>query len=160
MTNVTFKGSAVKLGGTFPKVGDKAKDFTLVKNDLSELKLSDLHGKRVVLNIFPSLDTGVCATSVRKFNEKAVSMPDTVVLAISKDLPFASGRFCSTEGIKNVTTLSAFRNNTFATDYGVELIDSPLKGLMSRAVIVIDKDGVVTHAELVSEITNEPNYSV
>lgn len=160
MTNVTFKGSAVKLGGTFPKVGDKAKDFTLVKNDLSELKLSDLHGKRVVLNIFPSLDTGVCATSVRKFNEKAVSMPDTVVLAISKDLPFASGRFCSTEGIKNVTTLSAFRNNTFATDYGVELIDSPLKGLMSRAVIVIDKDGIVTHAELVSEITNEPNYSV
>lgn len=160
MTNVTFKGSAVKLGGTFPKVGDKAKDFTLVKNDLSELKLSDLHGKRVVLNIFPSLDTGVCATSVRKFNEKAVSMPDTVVLAISKDLPFASGRFCSTEGIKNVTTLSAFRNNAFATDYGVELIDSPLKGLMSRAVIVIDKDGIVTHAELVSEITNEPNYSV
>ncbi|MEG1648969.1 MAG: thiol peroxidase [Rikenellaceae bacterium] len=159
MINTTFKGTAVKLGGTFPKVGDKAKDFTLVKSDLSEIKLSDLHGKRVVLNIFPSLDTGVCATSVRKFNEKAASMPNTVVLAISKDLPFASGRFCAAEGIKDVITASAFRNHTFATDYGVDLLDSPLKGLLARAVIVIDHNGVITHTQLVSEITTEPDYS-
>lgn len=144
--------------GNFPQIGDQAKDFTLVKSDLSELALSSLQGKKVILNIFPSLDTAVCAMSVRKFNELAAQMDNTVVLAISKDLPFAHGRFCTTEGIQNVTGLSAFRNSSFSDDYGVNMTDGPLAGLFARAVVIIDEKGKVKYTELVPEISQEPDY--
>lgn len=158
MTTVTLKGSAVTVDGNFPQRGDKAPEFTLVKSDLSELALSSLRGKKVILNIFPSLDTQVCATSVRKFNELAARMDNTVVLAISKDLPFAHARFCTTEGIENVIPLSAFRNPSFGVDYGVALVDGPLAGLLARAVITLDEEGNVVYSQLVSEITEEPDY--
>lgn len=148
----------VKVNGHFPGKGENAAEFTLVKSDLSEFSLSALKGKKVLLNIFPSLDTPVCATSVRKFNTLAASKADTTVLAISKDLPFAHGRFCSTEGIENLITLSAFRNTTFGKDYGVEIGDGPLAGLLARAVVIIDENGTVTYSELVPEITSEPDY--
>ena len=158
MTTVTLKGNTVHVKGNFPKTGDQAPEFTLVKSDLSELALSSLKGKKVVLNIFPSLDTPVCAMSVRQFNKLASGMHNTVVLAISKDLPFAHARFCTTEGIENVIGLSAFRNTTFAEDYGVALSDGPLAGLLARAVIILDEQGKVIYTELVPEITHEPNY--
>lgn len=158
MTTVTLGGNKVNVKGNFPKTGEQAKEFSLVKSDLSELALSSLKGKKVVLNIFPSLDTKVCAMSVRKFNDMASKMHNTVVLAISKDLPFAHARFCSTEGIENVIGLSAFRNNSFGEDYGVALADGPLAGLFARAVIVLDEQGKVIYTELVPEITHEPNY--
>ena len=140
MATVTLGGNAVKVEGNFPQVGATAPAFTLVKNDLSEFSLQDVKGKKVVLNIFPSLDTAVCATSVRKFNELAAKMDNTVVLAISKDLPFAQARFCTTEDIENVEVLSAFRNTS------------------ARAVVVLDETGKVVYSELVPEITTEPNY--
>lgn len=158
MAIVTLGGNKVNVKGSFPKIGDQAKEFTLVKSDLSELSLSSLKDKKVVLNIFPSLDTRVCALSVRKFNDMASKMSNTVVLAISKDLPFAHARFCSTEGIENVTGLSAFRDTTFGEDYGVALIDGPLAGLLARAVIVLDEHGKVIYTELVPEISHEPDY--
>lgn len=158
MATVTLGGATVHVKGNFPKTGAKAPEFTLVKSDLSELSLSSLKGKKVVLNIFPSLDTKVCAMSVRKFNDLASKMKNTVVLAISKDLPFAHARFCSTEGIENVIGLSAFRNASFGEDYGVALADGPLAGLLARAVIVLDEEGKVVYTELVPEITHEPNY--
>lgn len=158
MATVTLGGNKVNVKGNFPKVGEQAKEFTLVKSDLSELSLSSLKGKKVVLNIFPSLDTKVCAMSVRKFNDMASKMNNTVVLAISKDLPFAHARFCSTEGIENVVGLSAFRNATFGEDYGVALVDGPLAGLLARAVVILDEHGKVIYTELVPEITHEPNY--
>ena len=158
MATTKFKGTPVKIEGEFIKVGDMAPDFELVKNDLSTLSLKDLKGKNVILNIFPSLDTGVCATSVRKFNELASQLKDTVVLAISKDLPFASGRFCSVEGIENVTPLSDFRKTDFDKNYGVVMADGPLAGLLARSVVVIDKEGKVIYTELVPEIVEEPNY--
>lgn len=158
MATVTLGGNQVNVKGNFPKVGDQAKEFTLVKSDLSELTLSSLKGKKVVLNIFPSLDTKVCAMSVRKFNDMASKMHNTVVLAISKDLPFAHARFCSTEGIENVIGLSAFRNASFGEDYGVAIADGPLAGLLARAVVILDEHGKVTYTELVPEITHEPNY--
>ena len=158
MTKIAFKGDPVLTSGSLPKVGEKAPDFTLVSSELSEVKLSDYKGKNVVLNIFPSLDTGVCAASVRKFNEEAGALNNTVVLGISSDLPFAAGRFCSTEGIKNTTTLSVFRNDSFAKDYGVYMTDGPLKGLTSRAVVVINPEGNVVYNEMVPEITQEPDY--
>ncbi|CDA22390.1 probable thiol peroxidase [Bacteroides sp. CAG:144] len=130
----------------------------MVKGDLSTLKNDDLTGKRIVLNIFPSLDTSVCATSVRKFNQLAAQMDNTVVLAVSKDLPFAQGRFCTTEGIDNVIPVSAFRSAEFGKDYGVGLIDGPLAGLLSRAVVVLDESGQIIYEELVPEITHEPDY--
>lgn len=136
-----------------------APDFTLVAQDLSEIRLSDYKGKRVVLNIFPSLDTDVCAASVRRFNIKAASMPDTVVICVSMDLPFAAARFCSINGIKNVVTGSAFRSN-FGKTYGIELADGPLAGLMARGLVIIDRDGKVIGNELVKEITNEPDYNL
>ena len=148
----------MKLAGEFVKVGAEAPDFELVKTDLSVCRLKDLRGKTVVLNIFPSLDTGVCATSVRKFNQLAASLPDTVILAISKDLPFAHARFCTTEGIQNVIPLSDFRVSDFDSNYGVCMADGPLKGLLARAVVVIGKDGKVVYTELVPEITQEPDY--
>ena len=158
MSTITFQGTNVNTNGQLPATGSAAPDFRLVKTDLSELALSELKGKRVVLNIFPSADTDVCAMSVRKFNKDAASLENTVVLAISKDLPFAQARFCTTEGIKNVITLSAFRDTTFENAYGVLMIDGPLQGLLSRAVVVIDESGKVIYTEQVPEITQEPNY--
>lgn len=158
MTTVTLAGNAFQVNGDFLKSGVEAPDFTLVKSDLSELSLNSLKGKKVVLNIFPSLDTAVCATSVRKFNEMAAKLNNTVVLAISKDLPFAHGRFCTTEGIENVIALSAFRNTTFGNDYGVALAEGPLAGLFARAVVVLDENGKVIYSQLVPEITTEPDY--
>lgn len=158
MATVTLAGNTFKVNGEFLKSGAQAPNFTLVKSDLSELSLNSLKGKKVVLNIFPSLDTAVCATSVRKFNEMAAKLNNTVVLAISKDLPFAHGRFCTTEGIENVITLSAFRNTTFGEDYGVALAEGSLAGLFARAVVVLDENGKVIHSQLVPEITTEPDY--
>lgn len=158
MSKVTFKGTNVNISGNLPKVGTAAPDFTLVKDDLSELSLADLKGKHVVLNIFPSLDTGVCAASVRKFNQEASKMNNTVVLAVSADLPFASGRFCTIEGIKNVIPVSVYRNPEFAKNYGVLMTDGPLKGLLARSVVVVDPKGNISYTELVPEITQEPNY--
>lgn len=159
MSKTAFKGSTVNLAGEFIKAGTIAPEFTMVKGDLSQFKLSDAKGKFVVMNIFPSLDTGVCATSVRKFNQLAAKMHNTVVLAISKDLPFAQGRFCTTEGIENVIPLSDFRNpSDFDSKYGVLIADGPLSGLLARAVVVVNPEGEVIYTELVSEITQEPNY--
>ncbi|NLZ94514.1 MAG: thiol peroxidase [Bacteroidales bacterium] len=158
MTKITFKGNLVNTSGTLPKVGERAPKFKLVNSSLEEVRLLDYKGKNVVLNIFPSLDTGVCAASVRKFNKDAGSLDNTVVLGISSDLPFASGRFCSTEGIENTTTLSVFRNDKFAKDYGVLLVDGPMKGLTARAVVVVNPEGKVIYNQLVPEITEEPDY--
>ena len=158
MATTNFKGQPVKLIGEFIQVGKVAPDFELVKTDLSSFSLKDLNGKNVILNIFPSLDTSVCATSVRKFNKMGAGLKDTVVLAISKDLPFAHARFCTTEGIDKVITLSAFRCSCFEDKYGMLMVDGPLKGLLARGVIVVDEAGKVVYEELVSEITNEPNY--
>ncbi|MDD2328151.1 MAG: thiol peroxidase [bacterium] len=158
MANITFKGNPVHTIGELPQKGSKAPDFKLVRGDLSEAGLSDFKGKYVVLNIFPSLDTGVCAASVRRFNKDATSLTNTVVLGISADLPFAAGRFCSTEGIENVVTLSCFRDESFGKDYGLLMTDGPLKGLLARAVVVVDPEGKVVHTELVPEIAQEPDY--
>lgn len=141
-----------------PEVGSQAPDFTLVKSDLSEISLSDYKGKNIVLNIFPSIDTGVCAASVRRFNKDAAALNNTVVLAISADLPFAAGRFCGAEGIENVVTASVFRNPEFSKNYGLLITDGPLKGLLARAVVVINPEGKVAYTELVPEIAQEPNY--
>lgn len=155
----TFKGNAVQLDGTLIAKGNTAPQISLVKNDLSSFTLDDCKGKRVIMNIFPSIDTGVCATSVRKFNQFAASLPDTIVLCISRDLPFAQGRFCAAEGIENVVVLSDFRRtSTFGTDYGLQMADGPLAGLLARAVVVVAPDGKVSHVEVVPEITTEPDY--
>ena len=157
--NVTFKGNPVTLAGSFITIGTKAPEFNLVKNDLSEYTLTENKGKYLVLNIFPSLDTGVCATSVRRFNKMASELPNTTVLCISKDLPFAQSRFCTTEGIANVVPLSDFRQtSSFGEKYGVLMNDGPLQGLLARAVVVINPQGDVIYSELVPEITQEPNY--
>lgn len=158
MAKTKFKDSPVTLGGEFIRVGVQAPDFELVKKDLTPLTLASLHGQRVVLNVFPSLDTGVCATSVRRFNKLAAALPDTVVVAVSKDLPFAQSRFCTTEGIDRVVPASAFRDTAFDQAYGLRMTDGPLKGLLARAVVVIDKQGRVVYTELVPEITSEPDY--
>lgn len=158
MATTHFKGQPVQLIGDFVQVGNVAPDFELVKKDLSSFSLKDVKGKTVVLNIFPSMDTGVCATSVRQFNKLAAGLENTVVLAISKDLPFAQGRFCSAEGIDQVIPLSDFRLSEFDKSYGVCMADGPLKGLLARAVVVINKEGKVVYTELVPEITQEPNY--
>ncbi|MDU1891425.1 MAG: thiol peroxidase [Dysgonomonas sp.] len=158
MSQITFKGQTVNISGSLPQVGSVAPDFTLVKSDLSEVTLKDLHGKKVILNIFPSLDTSVCAASVRHFNKDATSLPGVIVLAVSADLPFAAGRFCTTEGIENVAPASVFRNPEFAKNYGVLMTDGPLKGLLARSVVVIGDDGKVLYTQLVPETTEEPNY--
>jgi len=158
MAKVTFKGTPVNTSGNLPKTGSKAPDFTLVKTDLSNLSLSELKGKKVVLSFSPSLDTGFCATSVRKFNQMAAGKTDTVVLAITKDLPFAMGRFCTTEGITNVITLSGFRDSAFGKSYGAELIDGPFQGLYARGIVVVDEKGIVSHSQLVPEIAQEADY--
>ena len=158
MATVTLGGNPIHTSGELPKVGSKLADFKLVKNDLSIADLSTFAGKKLVLNIFPSIDTGTCATSVRKFNESASNLANTTVLCISRDLPFAQKRFCGAEGIENVINLSDFRNGAFGKDYGLELIDSKLAGVHSRAIVVIDENGTIKHTELVGEIANEPNY--
>lgn len=158
MSTIKFHGNSINTLGSLPAKGTKAPDFKLVKSDLSEIKLSDLKGKKVVLNIFPSLDTGVCAASVRHFNKAAGELDNTVVVCVSKDLPFAHGRFCTAEGLKNVVTASDFREGNFGRDYGVNMTDGPLAGLHSRAVVVLDENGVVTYTEQVPEIVQEPDY--
>lgn len=157
MAEITLKGNTVHTSGQLPAVGSQLKDFKLVKEDLSEKNLNNYQGKKLVLNIFPSVDTGVCATSVRKFNEQASSLDNTAVVNISKDLPFALKRFCAAEGIENADALSDFRGS-FGDDYGVTITDSPMQGLLSRAVIVANENGEVIYTEQVPEITQEPDY--
>lgn len=158
MASVTLDGEPLNVGGTFPRVGDTAHSFMLVDKDLSDVSLSQFKGKRKVLSIVPSLDTPVCAESTRKFNQAAGMLPNTVVLVISADLPFAQSRFCGAEGLNNVITLSTMRGRDFHKDYGVMITDYPLAGLTARAVIVLDENDQVLHAELVPEIKQEPNY--
>jgi thiol peroxidase len=158
MSGTKFKGNPVHVDGQFPKVGDKAPSFKLIAGDLSEKTLADFVGKRKVLNIFPSVDTGVCAASVRHFNKDAAGLKNAVVLCISADLPFAQARFCGAEGIENVTMLSMMRGREFLKDYGVAMIDGPLAGLAARAVVVLDEHDKVIHAQMVDDITHEPDY--
>lgn len=157
MATVTLKGDPIETVGELPARGNAAPDFTLVKTDLSEVSLSEFHGKNVILNIFPSIDTGVCAKSVRAFNERATGLENTAVVCISADLPFAAARFCGAEGIENVTTASSFRSS-FGQDYGVAITSGPLTGLLSRAVVVIDTTGKVIYTEQVAETGQEPDY--
>jgi thiol peroxidase len=159
MGNVSLKGQPVTTSGSIPKVGDKAKDFSLVKTDLSKASLADFAGSRLVLNIFPSIDTGTCAASVRQFNKLAADLSNTKVLCIARDLPFAMKRFCGAEGIENVISLSDFATGQFGKDYGLEITSGPLSNLHSRVVIVLDENGIVTHAEQVGDIVDEPNYT-
>ncbi|MEO0572352.1 MAG: thiol peroxidase [Bacteroidota bacterium] len=158
MATVTLKGNEIHTLGTLPVNGSKAPEFTLTKNDLSTTSLSDYHGQKVVLNIFPSVDTGTCAQSVRQFNQEAAELDNTKILCISKDLPFAQARFCGAEGIDQVETLSDFRDGNFGKAYNVAFSDGPLQGLLSRAVIVLDENGTVRYAEQVPETVDEPNY--
>lgn len=159
MATVTLAGNPIHLGGQFPKVGSAAPAFSLVTTDLKDVTLKDFAGKRKVLNIVPSLDTPVCQTSTRKFNEEASSLPNCVVLVVSADLPFASKRFCETEGLRNVVALSTMRGREFMTNYGVDIVDGPLAGVTARAVVVIDENDKVAYTELVPEIKQEPNYA-
>ncbi|MCB9884297.1 MAG: thiol peroxidase [Planctomycetes bacterium] len=158
MASITFKGNPVDTVGDLPAVDTLAPAFTLTKNDLAPISNTELAGKKVVLNIFPSIDTGVCATSVRRFNEAAAKLENTVVLCVSKDLPFALKRFCGAEGIDKVQTASWFRGPDFGADYGVTMTSGPLAGLFARAVVVIDAGGKVLHSQLVPEIAQEPDY--
>ena len=158
MANVTLGGNAITVSGNFPKKGDTAPDFTLTAKDLKDVGLKDFAGKRKVLNIVPSLDTPVCAKSTRVFNEKAGAMPNTAVLVISADLPFAASRFCTAEGINNVVTLSTMRGGDFKAKYGVDIASGPLQGATARAVVVLDENNKVLHSELVPEIKQEPDY--
>ncbi len=158
MSQVTFKGDTVNTAGNLPSIGSKAPDFSLTAGDLSQKSLADFSGKKVVLSIFPSIDTGTCAASVRAFNEKAAQFENTVVLCISRDLPFAQGRFCAAEGLDNVITLSEYKDSSFSDAYNVRFVDGPLEGLLSRSVVVLDETGKVVYTEQVAETTNEPNY--
>ena len=157
MATVTLKGNTLNTIGNLPQNQSKAENIELVKTDLSALNLTDYLGKEVVLNIFPSVDTGVCAQSVRQFNKDLSSLENTVVICISKDLPFAQNRFCAAEGLDNVIMASDFRTD-FGKVYGVQMIDGPLKGLLARAVVVLNEEGTIVYSELVPEITIEPNY--
>ncbi len=158
MATVTLKGNAIHTNGELPGIGSKAPDFRLVNGELQDVTLAKFKGKKKVLNIVPSLDTPVCATSTRKFNEKASALENAVVLVISADLPFASGRFCTTEGLKNVVPLSLMRSRAFAKEYGVLITDGPLAGICARAVLVLDESDKVVHRQLVPEIGQEPDY--
>ncbi|MDO5570600.1 MAG: thiol peroxidase [Bacteroidales bacterium] len=159
MAKVKLAGEETNTKGDLPKNGTKLPPIKLTKNNLSDASLDDFKGKKIVMNIFPSLDTSVCATSVRKFNTIANEMDNTIILSISKDLPFAMERFCSTEGLSNVIPLSAFRSPEFGEVYGVEIVDGPLKGLLARSIVVADENGDIIYEELVPEITSEPNYA-
>jgi len=158
MSSITLGGNPVNTSGELPKIGTQLADFKLVKTDLSIATLADFAGKKVVFNIFPSIDTGTCAASVRKFNATAANLNNTVVLCISRDLPFAQKRFCGAEGIENVENLSDFKDGSFGKTNGLEIIDSVLAGLHSRAILVIDEKGTILHTEQVQEIADEPNY--
>ena len=159
MATITLKGNSIHTNGDLPRIGQPAADFTLTKTDLSEVKLTDFKGKRVILNIFPSIDTPTCATSVRKFNQEASKLSDVVVLCVSMDLPFAQSRFCGAEGLDKVVPVSGFRHSEFGQRYGVNIIDGALKGLFARAIVVINAHGQVAYTELVSEVANEPDYA-
>lgn len=158
MTTIALKGNPVHTCGNLPAVGSKAPDFKLTKGDLSDVSLKEFAGKRKVLNIVPSLDTGVCAASARRFNKEAAGMKNAVVLTVSCDLPFAQSRFCSAEGITGVVTLSELRERRFGEDYGVRIVDGPLAGLLSRAVVILDEKDKVIYTQQVPEITIEPDY--
>lgn len=158
MAHITLQGNPLETSGELPAIGTKAPSFSLTKTDLTDCTLQDFNGKKIVLNIFPSIDTSVCAASVRRFNKEAGEAKNSVVLCISADLPFAHNRFCEAEGLKNVIPLSVFRSAGFGRDYGVIISTGPLKGLLSRAVIIIDKSGKVAYTEQVPEITQEPDY--
>lgn len=158
MAQITLGGKPVNTVGDLPRIGEKAPDFRLTKADLSDITLNDVAGKRVVMNIFPSIDTSVCSMSVRKFNDRISQYPDTVLLAVSLDLPFAHQRFCETEGIKNVVSASELRNREFGNAYGLRIIDGPMEGLLSRAVIILDGAGIVRYTQQVPEIGEEPDY--
>ncbi len=158
MAQTALRGNPVNTSGDLPAVGAAAPAFTLTKGDLGALSSADLAGQRVVLNIFPSVDTPTCATSVRTFNERAAGLDNTTVVCVSADLPFAQSRFCGAEGIENVTTGSTFKNPEFLSDYGVGMVDGPLEGLCARAVVVMDGNGNVVHTQLVPEIADEPDY--
>lgn len=158
MAKITLKGNPIETIGTLPSIGKKAPDFLLTKEDLSDVTLSAFAGKKKVVNIVPSLDTGVCAASARRFDVEAAKLPDTVILTVSCDLPFAMARFCKAEGLSNIVSLSQLRNRSFGRDWGVEITTGPLSGILSRAVVVLDKDNTVVYAEQVPEIAQEPNY--
>lgn len=158
MAKIALQGNPINTIGNLPKVGEKAPDFKLTKTDLSDISLKDFEGKKIILNIFPSLDTPVCASSVRRFNQEASNLKNTVVLCISRDLPFAHTRFCTVEGIKDVISLSELRDNDFSNKYGVEIIDGPMASLMARAVVAIDENGIIKYTQLVPEIVEEPDY--
>lgn len=158
MASVTLRGNPITVGGSFPKQGDAAPDFSLTGNDMKDVSLKDFAGKKKVISIVPSLDTPVCAKSTRQFNESAAAIANTVVLVVSADLPFAQKRFCGAEGLTNVVTLSTMRGRDFHQKYGVDIQDGALKGVTARGVIVLDQNDKVVHAELVPEIAQEPNY--
>lgn len=158
MATTNFKGTPVNTQGDFPQVGDAAPDFKLIKIDLSEVSLSDLKGKKVIFNIFPSVDTPVCALQLKTFSQKAAKLDDVVLLFASMDLPFAMGRFCGAEGIENAVTASDFRYHSLAESYGVKMTDGPLSALYARATLVLDQDHTVVYSELVSDIVEEPDY--
>ena len=158
MASITLGGNPTHTSGELPKVGTKLADFKLIKTDLSVASINDFSGKKLVLNIFPSVDTGTCAASVRKFNESASTLKNTAVLCISRDLPFAQKRFCGAEGLENVVNLSDFSEGSFGKTNGLEITDGPLAGLHSRVIIVVDENGIITHTEQVAEIADEPNY--
>jgi thiol peroxidase len=159
MATITFKGSPIHTAGELPKVGQKAPDFRLTNGSLQDVRLADFAGKKKVLNIVPSLDTGVCAASAKRFEREATALPDAVILTVSRDLPFAQKRFCSAEGIERVVALSELRDREFGAAYGVAMTDGPLAGLLSRAVVVLDGEDKVLHAEQVPEIAQEPDYA-
>jgi thiol peroxidase len=158
MAKVKLKGQEFGISGNLPAVGERAPSFKLTKSDLTDVSLEDFKGDKLVLNIFPSIDTDVCAASVRRFNELATKIPGVKVLAISKDLPFAHKRFCEANSIENVVTLSEMRNSDFSEKYGVKIVEGPLEGLNARSLVIIDGDGKVSYTQLVPEITQEPDY--
>ena len=158
MAKIKFKGNEINTSGTLPNIGSQAKDFQLVATDLSTKTLNDFKGSKLILNIFPSIDTGICAASVRKFNEKAASLENTKVLCVSRDLPFAQSRFCGAEGIENVEVLSDFKAGQFGKDYGLEITEGAFSGLSSRCIVVLDETGKVVYTEQVEDIVIEPDY--
>jgi thiol peroxidase len=160
MSKITLKGNTINTSGQLPSVGSKAKDFRLIGSDLSPKTLANFKGEKLILNIFPSIDTGTCAASVRNFNKTAATLANTKVLCISRDLPFAQNRFCGAEGIDNVIMLSDFNSGEFGKDYGLEIIDGPLAGLHSRCIVILDEEGKVIYTEQVAETVEEPNYDL
>lgn len=159
MAIITLKGNKANTSGELPVVGEKLKEFVLVKNDLSRINLSEFKGKKLVLNIFPSIDTSVCSASVRQFNKLAAGLENTLVLCISRDLPFALKRFCTAEGIENVITLSDIDNGAFGKDYGIEILDGAFRGLLARSVIIASEEGKIIYTQLVPDISDEPDYN-